>query len=467
MKRIGASKLLGIAMGPRSLSVAEIAAHGSDIKVVRAAEFVYPEGLSPDNPVPLGQALGAFLRKEGFGATTAIMGLSAKWLVTRRRTVPPANPRIAAASLRLYAEGEFSSELTDLVIDFAGQTSESSPTRVLVVATGKSQIDHCQAVAKAGGLRLRAITATGGAMAWVSGLDAGGAGLVLCVGRDEAEWVVRQEGMPTQIRHVALLDSDRADPTSLIGELRRTLAGLPADEKPASLCLWGAHQDSATLKRAVEERLGMKVQTPPFKGVTLGTDSDARFAAAIAVALVGVQGVPGMVSFLDSRLAAPPERTNRRPVVWGSIAAGVIVLGIGAALLHLQQQKNELARMRAWMDDNKAAIEQAKKAANRLGTAQSWFGGKPRFLACMGELTALFPDEGSIWATTLSLRQDVNSPEAGGGKIAGQVSGRATGSQPALALSDKLRNSKRFVDVKPGEVRESTFSMSFFFQVPE
>jgi hypothetical protein len=475
VKRIGASKLLGIAMGPQSLSVAELAAHGTDIRVARAAEFVYPDGISPDNPAQLGQALAAFLRKEGFGPRTAIVGLSAKWLMTRRHAVPPAPPRIAAASLRLYAEGEFSSELADLVIDFAGQTRNDSTTSVLVIATGKSQIDRCQAVAKAAGLRLRAITATGGAMAWISRLDTGDNGLVLCLGRDEAELVVRQNGMPTQIRHVPMPDGDRADPASLIGELRRTLAGLPDDQRPASVCLCGTSLQTAAVKRAIEERLAMKVDAPPFKDITFANSLDIRFATAIAVALVGLQGVPGTVSFLDSRLAAPPERTNRRPVVWGSIAATVIVLGIGAAWFHLQQQKNQLASMKAWMDDNKTNIEQAEKAANRLAVAQSWFGGKPRFIACMGELTSLFPEEGSIWATTLSLRQDVSGQEDAGKPMVGQVSGRATGQQQALALSDKLRDSKRFADVKPGEVAtrsgpnagESTFSISFVFKVPE
>lgn len=474
MKRIGASKLLGIAMGPQSLSVAELAAHGTDIKVVRAAEFVYPEGISPETPATLGQALATFLRQEGFGARIAIMGLSAKWLVTRRRTVPPAPPRIAAASLRLYAEGEFSSELADLAIDFAGLTSAAATTSVLVVATGKSHIDNCQTAARAAGLRLRAVTATGGAMALVSSLDAADNGLVLCLGRDEAELVVRQNGMPTQIRRVALLDSDRTDPSSLIGELRRTLAGLSAEEKPASLGLWGDAEPCAILKGAVEDRLHMKVETPALKGVSLENASDGRFASAIAVGLVGMQGAPGAVDFLDSRLVAPPERTNRPSVIWGSIAAGVIVVGIGAAWFHLQQQKNELADMKTWMDANKTAIEQAEKAANRLAIAQSWFGGKPRFLACMGDLTALFPDEGSIWATTVTLRQDVSNQEAASKTVSGSVSGRAANQQQALALSDSLQNSKRFVDVKSGEVRdaganvrESVFSISFVFRVPE
>ena len=84
--------------------------------------------------------------------------------------------------------------------------------------------------------------------------------------------------------------------------------------------------------------------------------------------------------------------------------------------------------------------------------------GKPRFVACISELTDLFPDEGTIWATSLSLIADMT----------GQLSGKATGEHQVLALLDRMKDSPRFADPKlldmrnaASTAREVAFSISF------
>ena len=64
-----------------------------------------------------------------------MIGIPAKWLVVKSKELPPADPALAADMLRLGAEGEFSSELRDLVYDYAGQPSAAKSQTVLLMAT--------------------------------------------------------------------------------------------------------------------------------------------------------------------------------------------------------------------------------------------------------------------------------------------------------------------------------------------
>ena len=117
------NKILGLAVGPRSILVAEVAARGERHVVNRCAEFVFPEGLAMSAPDKMGAALRGFLRAQQFSTKDVIFGLPAKRMVTRRKEMPPATKAVAANTLRIQAEGEFSSELDNLVMDFAGTVS--------------------------------------------------------------------------------------------------------------------------------------------------------------------------------------------------------------------------------------------------------------------------------------------------------------------------------------------------------
>ena len=72
-----------------------------------------------------GAALAEFLRQKQFTARHAVVGLPAKWLLVKTKEVPPADSKTASDLLRLQAEGDFSSELRDLVFEpDAGRPTE-------------------------------------------------------------------------------------------------------------------------------------------------------------------------------------------------------------------------------------------------------------------------------------------------------------------------------------------------------
>ena len=132
------NKVLGLAIGDRSIFAAEVSTGGGGggggaggagerPEARTLGEFTFPEGLSiSSDATAIGAALAEFLREHKFTARTAVIGLPAKWLLVKTKEVPPADESVAADMLRLQAEGEFSSELKDLVFDYAGAPSTAS-----------------------------------------------------------------------------------------------------------------------------------------------------------------------------------------------------------------------------------------------------------------------------------------------------------------------------------------------------
>jgi Tfp pilus assembly PilM family ATPase len=140
------SKIIGLSVGAKSLLFAEVSAQGrgrggEKAAIGQLAEMVYPENVSLATPEQLGQAVAAFLKTQKFGTRDVIIGLPARRLLTRRKDVPPASEQAAAATLRLQAETEFSpagSDADSFAVDFAGETSSSEATSVLLIATAQS-----------------------------------------------------------------------------------------------------------------------------------------------------------------------------------------------------------------------------------------------------------------------------------------------------------------------------------------
>jgi len=469
-------KILGLAIGQKSILIAEIGGKAGAWAVHHLAEFTYPEGLDLEKPAELGAALRVFLKSQKFSTRDAVIGLPAKRLVTRRKDVPPAAAAAAASTLRLQAESEFSSEPGGLIMDFAGDTSPSEPTSVLIIAATRDCIAQCETLAKTAGLKLQAITATGAALGRATSRAPGGNGVVVNLAPGGSELVVQHGDSPAQIRHLNMGDGASADSMSLLaGEIRRSVAALPRNGSPLTLAVWnaesGGNQAKGSTKNLLEQRLNMPIATPDLNTiVTTDANSANQYAPAVALALNALDTDRLAVDFLDSRLAPPPPPTNRRTIAWG-IAFGILALIVAWACwddlntkqTHLDSENNQLKLM-----DTQVQAAQTEK--NHFDLARKWAPGKPRMVACLRDITNVFPDEGTIYATSVNLQPQPD------GSLKGQLSGTAANEQDILRLRDRLKNAgKAFDNVANPDSRrdtsrgndEFTFSISFTYRPTE
>ncbi|QOV89822.1 hypothetical protein [Humisphaera borealis] len=487
-QRTGQNKFLGVAIGEKSLVIAEASRSGNAPagssplgaatgRVTQAATFVYPAGVTLDTPEPLGSALGAFLKERGFAARHVVVGVPARWVLSKPKEVPPADPDLIAEALRLQVEGEFSQELQNLVFDYAGEISPTEPRNVLLVAIQDKYLEQIKAMTSAAKLTLSAVTPVGCVLGAAAGTASGKSrsALVVSVGPGGIELIAQDGASPRALRHLGAAGTSAG---ILAGELRRaTFAAGKMDASASAngngsavngkgvngnghhgpaLVVWDDLTLTDPSRQALADAVGARLESGNLEtlGVPAGLTGGPRDAAspslagaaALAVAAVTEQDSSASVwpaDFLHSRLAAPKKGgINRKTVL---IAAGVFVVLLLAvvAYLDLQSSQSRLSDLEAEQVGQKDRVKAAEAFVKRVGYAEKWHQGKPRFLTCLYGLSQAIPEDGKTYVTNITLKENMK----------GTLTGRTGGSErDVTAIVDRMLKTKLFTGVKAPQI---------------
>jgi hypothetical protein len=455
-------KVLGLALGEKSVLVAEVAA-GGRAQIRRLAEMEYSEGVSPAQPLELGRALGAFLKEKGFTANTAIVGIPIKWLLVRPKEVPTsADHKTLSTMLRLQAESEFSADIKDLVFEYAEGQTDGSSKDVLLLATPQKYLGWAQAIGQASNLTVAAVTPSLLALGRTTGTAISGEKtsgkevLVLAVNQGGTEMAAQHGPASSALRYLRPLEPR----PPFVSELRRTVSTLPPSAKGRELVIWdGIGVDAPTLSQQV----GMPVHCAdlPSLGIDTslsGANGDGRkYGAAVAVAMMGLGEAGPMVDFLHSRLAAPKVSPIPKWAVPTALAVIALIAGIvygNGKLSELQAQDDVYAKP---LNDPAAKnrLAEAKAFVGMVSTAQAWHGGKPQYLACFLDLSVAVPYDQVTYITALSLKE-ANPPGSASAAAAsnkarllsGSIQGKTPNDAEVLVIRDGLQRIPAFTGVK-------------------
>ena len=475
-------KAVGLALGERSMLVAEVAG-GEKPSVRHLGEFSYPAEMSLSTPVPLGEALGAYLKELGVTARSAVIGIPARWLVVKPKDVPPADTGTLNDMLRLQAESEFSVELKDLVYDYAGVGNASAAGQVLLIATQRQTIDSASVMCEAAKLNAVSIMPTSVALGTAVGRG-GGDSLVMFVGSSGAELLSQRAGVASAIRHLR----GPVDAKPFVGELRRAVASVPgvasvngsSNGSPRELVIWnGGAIDPAALAggMGVTLRIG-QMDTLDVDSSEVGSNGQPRpYAVAVALALAAVHDDAG-VDFLHSRLAPPAERRIPQWAYAAALALVLIIVSVVYGYHVLNVKQAELDKLNLFVDSHTDTLKIASAFNEKVSFAQAWHGGNPRYLACMRDLTGAMPNDRVTYATNLLLHETAKTtvkPVAGVKPVttlSGTLTGKTSDQERVQALIDKLHKAPGFVYVSlggtsdVGKTHEVSFTILFNYQPP-
>jgi hypothetical protein len=425
-----------------------------DRKVVsKTATFAYPAELSLEQPTELGAALRKFLKENDFGASRAVVGLPARWLMAREKQVPPSPRDVAEGVLRIAAERQFASESAALVFDYAGTPDAHKQTTLLLLAAGKQHMDRVTTVITAAGVKVTAVTSS--TLALGTAMHQPGRGsMILTLGAEAAELAVYAGDGPRSLRHLPVGGQQLASSngtaavalSTLGGEIMRTAATGTAE----NLTIWDGVGMSEATEKTLESKAGMQVATARDlsrigASIEAPAGNDAKYGAAAALALAAGHPAKLPVNFLKSRLAPPKERRFGSAMIWGA-AAVIVVLALGTWLVvDLHQRQAEVDDMEAKLDELKPRVKTAEAQVAKTEIARGWFDERTPVLDCMKYVTSAFPTDGSVIATSFSLRDN--------GK--GLLAGKAPDQRSILAILDRLKGDKRFVDVTLMDMRDA------------
>ena len=460
---IGPQHLLGLALGEKTIQIAEVHAARGTPRLTRQATFTLTADAGWDAPEKLGAQLGRFLRDQKFRTHQACVGLPARWVLAQARVLPPVAPAATVNMLRLAVEQLYQADAREWACDFAGDSSAAGKSTALLAATPQQRLTQVQATLQAAGVQPRAITSTLWSLANLKSATDLPHGAVLYLSTEGVELAVRAGGRVVALerlttalpRDAAASNSDPASHVALAGEIRRLLTSICPDTDVTAqpLIVWNAPGLPATYFDGLGTQLDWKIRTqqqvPDLTISPLGPTDHPQAAdvpGACALALLGLRPHRLELDFLHSKLTLPTQGWLSRPRL-SAVAAGLVLL---AGLLYLAGdwylEKRAVDNLQAELVGMKTDLAAARANVDRFNLASGWYDKRPAILECLRAVTLAFPSEnsgggsggGGVWSTSLTVRED----------LSGTLAGKAQDEKNVLELLDRLRLSKKFVDVK-------------------
>jgi hypothetical protein len=471
---LGTRNLLGLAIDEFGIVVAEVGVRSGHPEVLRAGQWRFEEKLSLDNAKKLGQELRQFLRTNHFSSKQAVIGIPTKWIVAKEITVPPASSEALAGVLNIQAERAFSLNSSELVFDYCGRTSASERSEVLLLAARREIVNQVKELAAGAGLQVHSVTVS--ALALGKALSDGSLErrYGLYTRPTYCEFWTQVNGSPRYIQHVPLMAThNTADEHAelLTSTIQRLV--LLSSQQDSSLPHRLTAYDGSGLPDNTIERLNERLEPqitvtdggarlwPEKTGSSDHTD-EAQSIAAVALAMAATGTGKSPVDFVNPRIGLSKKRTSRKPItVWAGIIGAACLLILILVLADWQADRRDIATYTEQLDLMKEDIDSARQVVDRISYATSWTSRDPVFLNCLRELTLTFPEEPTIWATSLRL-----SADAGGALV-----GRAVDEESFYEVLDKIKQNEAFFNVQMIHLRnvgrnlgEKEFAVNFEFR---
>ena len=246
-------------------------------------------------------------------------------------------------------------------------------------------------------------------------------------------------------------------------ELRITLGQLPSDLRASvrRVRIFGrgdTAEELAEQLRARVEALGLKVEqvknyAPDEFGIQLPADTTP--SPALSLAVRHLTGQRTGFEFLPPKISQWQQLTARyssRKLVWAGATAGAIALLV--ALAFLVQQVQLWWWQSKWAGMRKDATELAG-LQQQIKRYRPWFDDSFRELTILRRLTEAFPEDGTVAAKTIGIRDPATVT----------CSGTARDQQSLLKTLDRLRTVKEVTEVQVAQIRgKSPLEFTFNFR---
>jgi hypothetical protein len=464
--------MLGLAIDDAGVVATELSLQAGRAEVRRTGELSWEQELTADNAKLLGQQLRHFLREQGFSSKRAVVGLSAKWVLTKEVEAPPASPDVLAGMLSIQAERAFSMDADELIFDYCGRTSTTEKKPVLLLAARRKIVDLIKELTEAAGLRVGSVTLSSLACSRV--LSAGDAAPAygLYTRPTYCEFWAQADGSPRLIKHVSIGSNGTpgAYADLLVSTVQRLvlLSPVPGQTPPYKITACDTRGLPEDLVSGLGKRLGSQIAVSNGRaglrsnGLYLRDHPEGAGAIAAAVALTGMGPDRPLIDFLNPRVGVKKAVSHKRVIVWGAGVAAACLVGLIVLVAVWHAYSRDIADSDAWLKEHSSEVAVAQEAVDRYKYADPWIDRQPRFLECLKSLTEVFPEEPYVWASSLALNENGTA----------SVVGKTTSVASFYEVLDKIKkNTAVFSDVKMIHIRdvgrdsaEKEFAVSFKFR---
>jgi len=465
LKRQRLSSLLGLALDGSRL----------DGLVLRRADGalhiqqVFSVSLSLDpltnDPELVGREIRNHLDAAGVREHHCIMGLPLKWALTTHIEVPELPEADIPGFLQIEAERNFPCDVQTLHVVTSRSHTPAGKQHATLVGIPKNHLARLEQVLRAAKLKPLSFS-LGIAALQPPETDASNGIMALAIGETHVALQVTVGGGVAALRALeGALEaegSQRVLHADLIArEARITLGQLPAElrETVRRIRVFGPRDLAQQLVDELELRLdatGLKVESVTrYAANEFGAQlpPDAPVSPAFSLAASRLAGRRALFEFLLPKvtslqqLAARYSSGRLRTVI---LAAAAVALVAGGLFFFQQCQ---LWRLESQWAKLQPTVRQLEGMQEQIRQYRPWYDESVRGLTILKRLTEAFPEDGSVTAKTVEIR-DLNTITC---------TGIAKNYQALLKTVEKLRSIRQIPDVNLGPTRGQPPALQFTF----
>ena len=482
-KRGRLTSLLGLTLdGSRLEGVVLRRTNGS---LQRHQTFSVNLSLDPLTAAPelVGREIRNHLDAAGVRERRCVVGVPLKWTLVAHTELPPLPDADAASLLQLEAERGFPSDVATLRLADSRCPLAAGKQQVMLVGISSVHLSALEQVLAAAKLKpvsfslgitalqppeRRSSTRPDGEMVSPrAGSESGAPGvLTLAIGESQVGLQVTCGGVAALRALEGAIEDEggrRGLQTDRVArEARITLGQLPAELRGTvkHIRIFGPRELAQQLADEMElrfEPMGMKVEivsgyAPNEFGVSL--PPEAPVSPAFSLAARRLTGETPEFEFLPPKPSALQQLVTRyssgRLGSAGAVAAGVLVL-VGSLFLF---QQFELVLLRSRWSAMSAKVQELDGLQQQIQQYSPWFDGSFRNLTVLRQLTLAFPEDGSVTAKTVEIR-DGNTVTC---------TGTAQDNAALRRTLNQLRTADGVTDVKLQQLRGQS-PMQFSFDI--
>ncbi len=467
LKHKRAVSLLGLSFETGRVEGAVVRKSNSGIDSTKPFSASLTGELAKDDSQVLGAELRKLLEAEGINERACVVGLPSEWVLAFQSQMPDLPGEDLSNFLDLEAERGFAYSPEELIICRSSFVSPAGVTHVTQVAVPREKVEHMEQLLRAARLSPVSFTLSLCALQGPSGSKSQGMTNLLltptCVGM-----LAQSEGGIAMFRTLQVPREEsaaapRISVDAVIRELRITLGQLAADVRATlkGLRIVGGGAEGDRLAEGLRARAASwnltveRDELKPAFGLERGVSPVGPMSPATLLAARNISGLPAELEFLPPRLSAWKNLSARyatKKFVYAGAAASAIAVVVAGLFLYQQYQLSHLRSQWLGMKSRVQGVEEMQTEIKRF---RPWYDGSLRSLSILRSLTQAFPEDSTITAKTLEIRE--------GGLVV--CAGTARDHAALLKTLDRLRATKEIVDVQVDQLRgKSPLQFTFNFR---
>ena len=459
------TSLLGLALDGSRLTGVVLRRNNDALQVLQT--FAVTLALDPLTAAPelVGREIRNHLDAAGVRERFCVAGVPLKWVLTAQTELPNLPPEDAASLLQMETERGFPCDVDTLRVTTSTCKLAEGKQLVTLAAIPNSQLALLEQVLVAA--KLRPVSFALGLQALQPpGAEKSEGILALLVGESQVALQVTSLGGVAALRGLeGAIENESGQPVLHAGlvsrEARITLGQLPAEVRQSvkRIRIFGPRDLARHLADEMElrfESMGLAVEivsayAPGEFGVTLppGVSLSPAFSLAawpLAGQLPAFEFLPPKPTLLQ-QLAAKYSSGRLQTI---GAAAALLLLLVGALFGY---QEFQLVQLRSQWAAMSPKVNDLNGSQGLIRQYQPWFDDSFRALSILRELSLAFPEDGSVTAKSIEVRE---------GNIV-SCTGTARDNTALLRTLGQLRDTEQVSALKVEQIRGKS-PMQFTFE---